>query len=364
MFQTVQKATNFIKNSTNVRQIIIPLKHKLIRTKFQILSKISLTWAAKQGMELFFRTHRYKRPEREYKLLQNATERFTFNWQGKELAAWAWGTGPTILLVHGWNGRGAQLGSFVVPLVAAGYRVVTYDAPGHGDSPGHQASLMDLSESISAAVGQLDQIVGVIAHSLGAAATTLTLTEGKQIPWVVYIAPPLQPRDYVYKYAKFLKVSPQVTSLMAALMSVHFHRSWESLDIPTLVKSLNTPLLVIHDQEDKDVLLSEGAALVKAWPRAELIATQGLGHRRILHQEEVIKQVLAFIQTQKTELAQAIVINQTQQPTRILTGRVSARKCNQEGCKNLVLETLDKTGYKCSTCLIDAELFNPALRWA
>ncbi|KAF0249772.1 MAG: hypothetical protein FD167_824 [bacterium] len=363
MFQTVQKAIDFIKNSTNVRQITIPLKHKLIRTKFQILSKMSLTWAAKQGMELFFCTHRYKRPEREHKLLQNATERFTFNWRGKELPAWAWGAGPTILLVHGWNGRGAQLGSFIAPLVDAGYRVVTYDAPGHGDSSGHQASLVDLSESISAAVDQLGQVVGVIAHSLGAAATTLMLTEGKQIPWVVYIAPPLQPRDYVHKFAKFLRVSPQVTSLMVALMSIHFHRSWESLDIPTLVKSLDTSLLVIHDQEDKDVFLSEGVALVKAWPSAELIVTQGLGHRRILHQKEVIKQVLAFIETQQSQLTE-LVTSQTYESREVLTNRFSAKRCNQEGCKNLILETLDNTGYKCSSCLIDAELFNPALRWA
>lgn len=361
MFQTVLKAINLIGNSTNVRQIINQLKYKLIRTKFQILSKISLTWAAREGMKLFFQTRRYKRPEREHKLLQNATERFTFTWQGKELVAWAWGTGPTILLVHGWNGRGAQLGSFIEPLVAAGYRVVAYDGPGHGDSKGNQASLVDLSESVGAVVEQLGSVAGVIAHSLGAAATTLALIEGKQIPWVIYLAPPLQPRDYVHKFAGFLKVSRETTSLMKALMSVHFRRSWDSLDIPTLAKSLETPLLVIHDEEDKDVPFSEGDALVKAWPRAELIATQGLGHRRILHQADVIKQALAFIKTQQPKLA--LSINQTNQSNRGLA-RVSSKKCSQEGCNNLILETLDSNGHRCSSCLIDAELFNPGLRWA
>src|ERR1051326_2880782 len=44
----------------------------------------------------------------------------------------AWGEGPTVYLVHGWGGTGAQLDAFVEPLIAAGHRVVSFDAPGHG----------------------------------------------------------------------------------------------------------------------------------------------------------------------------------------------------------------------------------------
>ena len=53
----------------------------------------------------------------------------------------AWGAGPSVLLVHGWEGRGAQLGALVDPLVAAGYRVVALDGPAHGDSPGRLSTL-------------------------------------------------------------------------------------------------------------------------------------------------------------------------------------------------------------------------------
>lgn len=366
MFQYIQKAIDFIKNSTNVRKSINLLKHSVIRTKFQILSKISLTWAAKEGMKLFFRTYRHQRPERENKLLLSATNKFTFDWEGKKLKAWEWGkgSGPIVLLVHGWNGRGTQLGSFILPLVEAGYRVIAYDAPGHGDSPGNTASLVDFSESLNAILEQLGVVEGVIAHSLGAAATTLSLADNKKISWAVYIAPPLQPRDYVHKLASYLKASPQVTSLMIALMSVHFRRSWESLDIPTLAKSLATPLLVIHDEEDKDVLFYEGAQLAKAWPKAQLIATQGLGHRRILHNTEVIKEVVTFIKTHEKQLAPALAINQKAYLKEPSLSKVFAKKCSQDGCENLVAGSWDRSGQRCSACLIDAELFNPALRWA
>ncbi|MBI4853261.1 MAG: alpha/beta hydrolase [Acidobacteria bacterium] len=362
MFHHIQKAINFIRNSTNVRQITNLLKHTLIRTKFQILSKLSLTWAAKEGIQLFFRTYKHKRPEREEKLLLNATKKITFNWQGKKLAAWEWGnaSAPAILLVHGWNGRGAQLGSFISPLINAGYRVITYDAPGHGNSPGTSASLVDLSEAITAILSQVNLVEGIIAHSLGAAASTLSLIEGSRVSWAVYIAPPLQPRDYIHKFARFLRASPELTDLMIGLMSSYFRRSWENLDIPTLAKSLETPLLVIHDEEDKDVPFFEGAELAKAWPKAKLIPTKGLGHRRILHNKEVIEETLAFIKTHQLNLNQ---VNHNLKEKTSLVTRIS-RKCSQEGCENLVLGTWDITGQRCSSCLMDAELFNPSLRWA
>jgi pimeloyl-ACP methyl ester carboxylesterase len=364
MFHHVQKVINFIKNSTNVRQTIKLLKHSLIRTKFQILSKLSSTWAAKEAVQLFFRTYRYKRPEREKKLLSKA-KKLTFHWEGKQLAAWQWGidSAPVILLVHGWNGRGTQLGSFINPLTDAGYKVITYDAPGHGESPGNSASLIDLSEALSSILSQIGKVEGIIAHSLGSAATTLSIADGNKIPWAVYIAPPLQPRDYVHKFTNFLKAPEQVKNLTIALMSAHFRRSWESLDIPTLANSLETKLLVIHDEEDKDVPFKEGLELFKAWKEANLIVTKGLGHRRILHDKEVLENTLTFIKTQELNLSPELAISKNIKRLNPFIA-TTFRKCQQQNCENLILGTLDSTGKLCSSCLVDNELFTPSLRWA
>jgi len=50
-----------------------------------------------------------------------------------------------VLLVHGWGGRGAQLASFVEPLVARGFSVLTFDAPGHGASAARWDGLADVA---------------------------------------------------------------------------------------------------------------------------------------------------------------------------------------------------------------------------
>ncbi|WP_346114277.1 alpha/beta hydrolase [Nonomuraea maheshkhaliensis] len=55
------------------------------------------------------------------------------------------------------------------------------------------------------------------------------------------------------------------------------------------------PLLVVHDRDDQVVDLTGAEAITKAWPRAELLRTEGLGHQRILRDPEVVRQVVRFL---------------------------------------------------------------------
>ena len=67
---------------------------------------------------------------------------------GDEIAVYAWGNGPTILCVHGWGGRATNFAAFIGPMVAAGFRVVAFDAPGHGQSSGTLSSGPAIAASI------------------------------------------------------------------------------------------------------------------------------------------------------------------------------------------------------------------------
>jgi len=49
--------------------------------------------------------------------------------EGRRLNGVSWGEGPVVLLVHGGSGWGQQMSVDVEPLVAAGFRVVAWDAP-------------------------------------------------------------------------------------------------------------------------------------------------------------------------------------------------------------------------------------------
>jgi len=62
-----------------------------------------------------------------------------------------------------------------------------------------------------------------------------------------------------------------------------------------LAPSLRTPLLVLHDAGDGQVLYREGAELADLWPGARLVSTRGLGHLKILRDAATIETVMGFL---------------------------------------------------------------------
>jgi hypothetical protein len=103
---------------------------------------------AKQALELWLTVPRLPISKRERRIL-DAAENFTLPFHSHmppggdfELPVTAWGEAGErlVLLVHGWGGHRAQLSGFVKPLITAGFRVISFDAPAHGDVPGTQAS--------------------------------------------------------------------------------------------------------------------------------------------------------------------------------------------------------------------------------
>ena len=50
----------------------------------------------------------------------------------------------------------------------------------------------------------------------------------------------------------------------------------------TEIPELTAPVLVVHDRGDAEIPWQHGAAIARAWRGAEMLITEGLGHRRIL----------------------------------------------------------------------------------
>jgi pimeloyl-ACP methyl ester carboxylesterase len=240
--------------------------------------------------ELFRRTSRKPPRAGERDVLRDATETTLAG-----MKAWSWGEGPTILVVHGWNGRATQLGSFVSPLVRRGYRVVAFDAIGHGESPGQFLSLPELATCISDVAEELGDLHGVLAHSLGGAATTLALSQGLQTERAVFISPPSDPRDFLQIFSGALGISDEVRARVQARVERRLGMTMESMQATVHAPSMQTPLLIIHDQDDKEVPVQVGRSVAQAWPGAGFLITRGLGHQRILRDEAVHDVAVSFI---------------------------------------------------------------------
>jgi pimeloyl-ACP methyl ester carboxylesterase len=70
---------------------------------------------------------------------------------------------------------------------------------------------------------------------------------------------------------------------------------WTRFSVQNMTRSVGLPALIIHDQDDRDIPWREGEAVARAWPHARFQRTEGLGHRRILRDPEVIDCVVRFL---------------------------------------------------------------------
>jgi pimeloyl-ACP methyl ester carboxylesterase len=274
-----------------------------MRTGLQVLGRVSPNLAAQVVLRMAFRVKAYPRPGWEQKLLDEADDHFLLPFMDGHLCAWSWGSGPTVLLAHGWEGRGTQLGRFIRPLVEEGFRVVTFDGPGHGLSTVSRASLPDHARALGRLGQHLGSIHTVIAHSMGAAATTYAATQGLLAQRYVLIAPPIDPLDFFEMVAVQLGLNRQVQKRILRKTEQVLEVGMAELYAPRMAKKLDAPVLIIHDHDDKEVPIEKAQLLADAWPDSAFVATEGLGHRRILKNAEVISAVTAFIQEQSRNQA-------------------------------------------------------------
>jgi len=267
-----------------------------LRMGFRMLPLLGDAVTARAAERLFCTPRRF-RPRASEERWLDAADPFPLRIGARTLTGYAWGRGPTVLLVHGWEGRAGQLTPLVPALVSAGFRAVTWDAPAHGRSPGKTASLVEFADGIWAAARASGDLHGVVAHSMGAAAAGLALSEGLAPERAAFVASPYSMDVYAAEFARLLGISGGVHERMVRSLERRFQVRMSELTFDRLVPTAGVPLLVVHDQDDLEVPHAFGARIAADWPDGELLTTHGLGHRRILRDAHVVRRVTRFLTT-------------------------------------------------------------------
>jgi pimeloyl-ACP methyl ester carboxylesterase len=265
-----------------------------MRASIGLLGRVSTPLAA-AIVERLFSTPPRPRRSRGWRDLARA-QRFEVRVDGRSIAAWRWGeSGPSVVLVHGWGGQAAQLSSFAPSLVDRGLSVVAFDGPGHGRSGRGMSSAPELSRALLAVAGRVPAVHGVVAHSLGAAATAIAMRNGLGARRVAFLAPMMDPVGWLGDMSALLGVSEAVAARARARCERRIGVDWDQLRFARLSRDPGVPALVVHDTEDSEVPLSQTAAIAASWTSARFVETAGLGHNRILRNPAVVEEVVAFV---------------------------------------------------------------------
>jgi pimeloyl-ACP methyl ester carboxylesterase len=284
-------------NSTNVRNAIA---FGLKRLHLSVASVLAPERAIESASRLFATPPRFAHTARERELLETG-RRFDVMAPDGRLAAWGFGNAarPAVIVSHGWGGRGAQFRAFVPSLLEAGYQVVVFDHIGHGLSEGSESSLVHFIRDIDAVVARVEsqgaQAAAIMGHSLGAAAAGAWLNETRREMRAVLIAPPTSMQRYSGWFARKLGLPEALRREMQQRFERRLGTRWDEFELPQSVSGVRAKALIVHDAGDREVAPSSGLALARAWPDARLLRTEGLGHRAILRDPEVVQDAVDFI---------------------------------------------------------------------
>lgn len=260
-----------------------------LRWTNRLLGPVAPALSARIAREVFTIPRRHRPPEREAEA-ERSGQRFEL---GEGVSALRWGRGARILAIHGWEGRATQWGVFAKLASAAGFEVIAVDAPAHGRSAGRRTHIGEFARTLIEADQRHGPFTAVVGHSMGGAAAALALASGLRAERAVLIASPSAIDRILRGYASYVWLSKSAEQAFFEQMERTVGRPAEELDVSAL--ALRHPALLLHSRDDREVPFREAEAIVKRWPRADLLALDGLGHRRILRDDSVMQAAVEFI---------------------------------------------------------------------
>jgi len=268
---------------------------RIMQFAFSRLGPIFPGFFGKSAYKLWFTTHRSKRPVTE-DTAANKAERSSIHINGIDVAVWSWGEGRPVLFIHGWSGRGTQIMHFLEPLISSGYRVISFDGPAHGETFGRSTSMLEIADVVLALGEKYGPFHSTITHSFGAMVLAYASTLEFNTSSAVCICPPARTSSLFDNFQRSLQIPDSVLTVMKNKLYSTYGSNFEKrVSTVTNVRTLSTPALVIHDDNDLEIPWEDGKAVADAWPESQFIMTHGLGHSRILRNPETILAVTEFV---------------------------------------------------------------------
>ncbi len=273
----------------------LPLAFRLFRGAVPVFETLVPYIANRMAFSAFFYPYRYPIPAKERELANEAST-VDFLYRGLKLKGYVWeGNGPTVLFMHGWSSRCTQFIGIINAFRQRGFRCIGFDAPGHGQSVGRWADVIQFGEGII----QFTDLVGkpdyVVAHSMGGAAVIYAAKHGFGAKKCCIMATPTVAEDILEVYRERMNASPKTKQALRDQIIKKYHADFEQFTAAHLAKGTTLPpTLLIYDKDDADVPLANGAVLQAAIPGSELIYTEKLGHTRMLKDQNVVETILNF----------------------------------------------------------------------
>ncbi|HEY2722902.1 MAG TPA: alpha/beta fold hydrolase [Chitinophagaceae bacterium] len=271
---------------------------RYLLAKFRLLSFISKRKAAEEALNLFRSPQ--KRTKKPLSGVFNEAEKLEFELENISIHGFRWNypQKSKILIVHGFESSILNFENYIPLLIAKGYEVLAFDAPGHGISGGKTITAPLFAKMIMAIYDKFGPVQSFLAHSFGGLALSLAL---ENMPHdknskVVLVAPLTETKTAIDHFFHFLQLNDGVRKEFDRLIAGIGGHPAEWYSIRRAVKNIDANILWLHDKDDQQTPIGD-ALKVKGenLPHLKFVITKGLGHRRIYREPAVINAIIDFL---------------------------------------------------------------------
>ena len=291
---------------------------KVTRAGFGMAERIAPSLAGRVAFELFCRTPDVNRPTAgERRALAQAADfmaearHHRLNMDRRCIVVHEFRPDPatmpgraspgTALVIHGWRSRTEYMRALIAGLRDVGYKVVSLDLPGHGQSPGRRLNLAVAVQAVRVASDWFGPFAAVVGHSFGGAvAANAAAGSVRGVPplaaeRLVLIAAPGSMPALFADFGRMLNVGPRSQDKMARIVERIAGLPLSQYTGARQLAEARIPTLVVHARDDREVAASHAELYASAGDHVRLRWADGLGHRRILGDAGVVQQVVDFV---------------------------------------------------------------------
>lgn len=215
-------------------------------------------------------------------------------WERRQLEAGR----PRVLLTHGWAGDAQQMRPLADALAEQGFAPVLLDLPAHGRSSGWRSNLLQWERALFAATARCGPWDGVVAHSLGALAMSHALARGLPARRAALIAIAPAPWQFLRWFAQVMGAGDGLAANMRGHFEAREGTLLQDFEPGRLGERVAQATLLVHDRADATAPATGSETMLAALVSGRLHLTDGLGHRRLLADAGVHRQVALHLKAE------------------------------------------------------------------
>ena len=277
-----------------------------LRTKFKTISKVAPSVAGRMAFDLFCTPYPKYKKRKAPAIFNHAVQKTVVLPDQSKIFGFEWlptdANGQTVLIAHGYASYAHKFEQYISPLLQMGYRVLAFDAPGHGLSEGKHINVVVYQEAIMEIMRQSGQVDHFIGHSLGGLTLAMIAEQIDQVAHrkFVLIAPATKTTTTFANYFKMMHFNEITIAAFMNEVTNRTHHNIEHFAADRALSNYTGKLLWVHDKEDLVCPYADIVDFQKNAPsNIQFLITKGLGHNKVYKTAEVMDQIMAFLTPSK-----------------------------------------------------------------